>query len=79
MMILCSEILKFISLSNELVSLSLVVTWQFLLKVNMNLSQEKIVETRPTEAEIWSRIFSKENIDWTFFFLVQKEKEWNNY
>lgn len=78
-MILCSEILQFISLSNELVSLSLVMTWQSLLKVNMNLSQEKIVETRSTEAEIWSRIFSKENIDWTFFFLVQKEKEWNNY
>lgn len=78
-MILCSEILQFISLSNELVSLSLVMTWQSLLKVNMNLSQEKIVETRPTEAEIWSRIFSKENTDWTFFFLVQKEKEWNNY
>lgn len=36
MMILCNEILKFISLSNELVSLSLGMSWQSSLKVNMN-------------------------------------------
>lgn len=78
-MILCSEILMLISLSDELVSLSSGMTWQSSLKVNMNWSQEKIVGTRPTEADICLEYFPRKILIRLFFFLVHEGKEWNNY
>lgn len=63
MMTLCQEILPLISVSNEPVSITAGMNWRPLLTVNTNLSQDKMVETRSTEAEIWSRIFSRENVD----------------
>lgn len=58
MMILHTEILKFISLSSELVSLSLGMNWQCLLKVN--------IEFKPRQ-DCRNQVYRSRNLIWNIF------------